>query len=188
MSGEITRLLAEVRAGNPDAESKLASLAYVELHRIAARCMRRERPQHTLQTTALVHEAYLGLVKMNDRTWQNRNHFFAVAAQMMRRILIDHARGRNAAKRRGFQEHMSLDDLAVRLDMDQEQLLAIDEALIRLASWDPRQSRIVEMRFFAGLTEQEISEVLGVSPRTVKREWKVARAWLHGELSRAASQ
>jgi len=183
MPGEITELLAEVRSGKREAESRLASLAYDELHRIAARYMRRERPDHTLQATILVDEAYLQLVKQEDRSWQNRSHFFAVAAQVMRRILIDHARSRNAAKRGRTHVKLRLDEVFVFSDDRCEELIALDQALTRLAAWDPRQSKIVELRFFTGLTEEEIGEVLGVSPRTVKREWRVARAWLHGELS-----
>lgn len=183
MPGEITQLLAEVREGNSGAESRLASLVYDQLHHIAARYMQRERRDHTLQATVLVHEAYLDLVNQADRTWQNRSHFFAVAAQLIRRILIDHARSRNAAKRGGPRGTLRLDDVLVFSEAKYDELIAIDEALTRLAGWDTRQSRIVELRFFAGLTEEEIAEVLGISVRTVKREWKVAKAWLHGELS-----
>ena len=183
MPGEITGLLAEIRGGNRDAESQLAAHAYAELHRIAARYMSRERPDHTLQATILVDEAFLQLVKQEDRSWQNRSHFFAAAAQVMRHILIDHARSRNATRRGGPHAKLQLDDVVVFSDARCEELIALDEALSRLATWDPRQSRIVELRFFTGLTEEEIAEALGISPRTVKREWQVAKAWLHGELS-----
>lgn len=181
--GEITELLAQVRDGNSAAQSHLATLVYDELHRIASRYMRMERPDHSLQATALVDDVYVHLVKREDRSWQNRSHFFAVAAQIMRRILIDHARSRNATKRGGGRVVVNLDDVVVISDQKCEELMAVDEALSHLAEWDPRLSRIVEMRFFAGLTEEEIAEVLGISPRTVKRNWRVAKAWLHGELS-----
>jgi RNA polymerase sigma-70 factor (ECF subfamily) len=185
--GEITELLAQARLGDGAAESHLAALVYDELHRIASRYMCKERPDHSLQATALVDDAYVRLVMKEDRSWQNRSHFFAVAAQIMRRILIDHARSRNAAKRSGHRAMVRLDDVVVISDQKCEELMAVDEALSRLAEWDPRLSRIVEMRFFAGLTEEEIAEVLGVSPRTVKRDWKVAKAWLHVELSGAST-
>ncbi|HEV3202525.1 MAG TPA: sigma-70 family RNA polymerase sigma factor [Bryobacteraceae bacterium] len=183
MPGEITKLLAEVQSGDRRAESQLAVLVYGELHRMAARYMRREQADNSLQATILVHEAYLRLVNQEDQTWQNRAHFFATAARLMRQILIDHARNRNAAKRGGPHVDLRLDDLIVVSDDRLEQVIAIDEALTRLAERDARLARIVEMRFFAGLTEEEIAEVLGVSPRTVKRDWRVAKAWLHGELS-----
>jgi RNA polymerase sigma factor (TIGR02999 family) len=183
MAGEITQLLAEIRNGDRGAESRLAPLVYDELHRIASRYMHQERPDHTLQSTILVHEAYLQLVKQEDRNWQNRSHFFAIAAQLMRRVLVDHARSRNAAKRGGRQVKLQLEDVLVFSDAKCEELIVIDQALTRLAELDARQSRIVELRFFTGLTEEEIGEVLGISSRTVKREWLVAKAWLHGELS-----
>ena len=183
MPGEITQLLAEVRSGNRDAESRLASVVYHELHRMASRYMHHERPDHSLQATILVHEAYLQLVNQEERNWQNRSHFFALAAQIMRRILIDHARSRHALKRGGAGVKVQLDDVVVFSDDKCEELIAVDEALTRLAARDARLGRVVELRFFAGLTEVEIGSVLGVSPRSVKRDWKVAKAWLHGELS-----
>jgi RNA polymerase sigma factor (TIGR02999 family) len=185
--GEITELLAEVRDGKPAAQSRLAELVFDELHRIASYYMRRERPDHSLQATVLVDDAYLHLVNQDERNWENRSHFFAVAAQIMRRILIDHARSRNAAKRGGGIAEIDLDDALVIAEDKFEELIAVDLALTRLAEWDARLARIVEMRFFAGLTEEEIGEALGVSPRTVKRDWKVAKAWLHGELSGIAT-
>jgi RNA polymerase sigma-70 factor, ECF subfamily len=181
--GEITELLAEVRDGKTAAKSRLAVLVYDELHRIASCYMRRERPDHSLQATLLVDDAYLNLVNQEDRNWQNRSHFFAVAAQLMRRILIDHARNRNAAKRGGGRPEVQLDDALVIAEDKFEELLAVDQALTHLAEVDPRLAQIVEMRFFAGLTEDEIAEALGISLRTVKRDWQVAKAWLHGELS-----
>jgi len=183
MPGEITELLAEVRDGNSASESRLAELVYDQLHGIADRYMRYERPDHSLQATVLVDDAYLHLVNQEDRTWQNRSHFYAVAAQVMRRILIDHARTRNAAKRGGGRAIIQLDDAVILTEDKCEELLAVDQALTNLGAWDPRLARIVEMRFFAGLTEEEIAEVLGVSSRTVKRDWQVAKAWLHGELT-----
>lgn len=185
--GEITELLAEVRDGKPAAQSRLAELVYDELHRIASCYMRRERPDHSLQATVLVDDAYLHLVNQEERSWENRSHFFAVAAQIMRRILIDHARSRKAAKRGGGLAEIHLDDALVIAEDKFEELIAVDLALSRLAEWDARLARIVEMRFFAGLTEEEIAEALGISPRTVKRDWKVAKAWLHGELSGIAT-
>jgi RNA polymerase sigma factor (TIGR02999 family) len=182
-NAKITQLLAEVRGGNAEAESRLASVVYDELHRLAARYMRGERPNHSLQATILVHEAFIRLVDQDDRSWQNRSHFFAAAAQIMRRILIDYARNRRAEKRGGGQPVVQLDDAMVFSDDNCEEWIAVDQALDRLAERDARLARIVEMRFFVGLTEEEIGEVLGVSPRTVKRDWKVAKAWLHGELS-----
>jgi RNA polymerase sigma factor (TIGR02999 family) len=181
--GEITHLLSEIRDGSPSAEARLAVLVYDELHRIATRYMRKERPDHSLQATVLVDDAYLRLVHQEERNWQNRSHFFAVAAQIMRRILIDHARGRQAHKRGGGRAIASLDDVVVISEDKCEELIAVDEALTHLAERDPRLSRIVEMRFFAGLTEEEIAEALGISARTVKRDWRVAKAWLYGELS-----
>jgi RNA polymerase sigma-70 factor, ECF subfamily len=182
MEAEITRLLAEIRGGNTEAQSRLASLVYDELHRLAAGYMYRERPDHSLQATILVHEAFIRLVDRDGRSWQNRSHFFAAAAQIMRRILIDYARARRSAKRGGAQPKVQIENAIVVSDDNCEEVIAVDQALIRLAERDPRLSRIVELRFFAGLTEEEIGEALGISPRTVKREWKVAKAWLHGEL------
>ncbi len=184
--GEITQLLGELNAGNAEAVTRLTELVYDELHRIASRAMNGERRDHTLQATVLVHEAYIQLVNREDQSWQNRAHFFAVAAQLMRRILIDHARARQAAKRGGRQVKVQLDDIAVFSDDHCDELIIIDEALVRLWERDERLCRVVELKFFGGLTEEEIAEVLSISPRTVKRDWKVAKAWLHGELSTPA--
>jgi RNA polymerase sigma-70 factor, ECF subfamily len=178
----ITRLLADVQGGNQEARSRLASLVYDELHRLAARFMRGERSGHTLQATVLVHEAFMRLVDQSDQSWQNRAHFFAVAAQVMRRLLIDYARSRKTLKR-GAGIKVELDDAMIVSEQRCDEWIAVDEALDRLADRDLRLSRIVEMRFFAGLTEQEIGEVLQVSARTVKRDWRVAKAWLAGELA-----
>jgi RNA polymerase sigma-70 factor (ECF subfamily) len=183
MAGEITHLLAEVGSGNQAALSRLAALVYDELHQIAARSMGRERQDNTLQATVLVHEAYTRIVIQQERTWLNRAHFFAVSAQLMRRILIDHARARNTIKRGGGELTLRIDDVVAVSDDHCEELLIIDQALTRLSQWDDRLCRIVELKFFGGLTDEEIGEVLGISPRTVKRDWKVAKAWLRGELS-----
>jgi len=180
--GEITELLAELRAGNRSAESKLMPLIYHELRRLAARYMAQERTDHTLQPTALVHEAYLRVIDQRHVKWQNRAHFFGVAAQQMRRILVDHARAHRSKKRGGSQEKVALDEALIYSRDKSGELLAVDEALSRLAERDARQARIVELRFFVGLTEEESAEVLGISARTVKRDWNVARAWLYKEI------
>jgi RNA polymerase sigma-70 factor (ECF subfamily) len=183
-SGEVTQLLQGLRAGDREAEGKLLDVVYGELHRIAARHMRRERIDHTLQATALIHEAYVRLIDQPTKDWQNRSHFYGVAAQVMRRILVDYARTHRSAKRGGEQHKVSLDD-ALLLTMEQsDELVALDEALSRLAQFDLRQSRIVELRYFGGLSEAEIAQTLGVSSRTVKRDWRVAKAWLYGELNK----
>jgi RNA polymerase sigma-70 factor, ECF subfamily len=185
--GEITILLGEARQGSKAAQETLASLVYSELRRIALRHMGRERSDHTLQATALVNDAYIKLMAQN-RSWQNRAHFFAVASSLMRRILVDYAREHSAAKRGGGRGKVSLDNSAIRgepLDFGgSEEVLAVDEALSRLMVLDERQFRIVEMRFFGGMTDREIAAVLGISTRTVIREWTLARAWLHNELSK----
>jgi RNA polymerase sigma-70 factor (ECF subfamily) len=180
---EITRLLGEVRAGKPEAESVLINAVYGELRQIAARLLQRERPGHTLQPTALVNEAYLQLLGDANVDWKDRNHFFAAAAQSMRRILVDYARKRKAEKREGTRQKVELTDALAVSDDRLDEVLAIDEALTRLSEWAPRQSRIVVLRLFGGLTESEIADTLGIARRTVSREWNVARAWLHGELS-----
>ena len=182
-SGDLTKLLSEVAKGDKVAASQLVPLVYSQMRRLAAAYMRRERENHTLQATALVHEAYLKLV--DQRTdWQSRAHFFGVAAQVMRHILIDHARGHSRAKRGGAKEAVTLDEGLVFSDEKSEELLALDEALQRLAKLDTRQAKVVEMRFFGGLTVEETAEALSISPITVKRDWSLARAWLYGELER----
>ena len=186
-SDKVTRLLLEWGEGNQQALEALVPLIYKELRNLAHNFLYRERPGHTLQTTALVHEAYLKLIDQNDARWQNRAHFFAIAAQAMRRILIDSARKHAAAKRGGPQEKLSLDEVAdIALEPDIN-LLKLDEALHELAKIDPRQSRIVELRYFGGLTIEETAEVISVSPATVKREWVMARAWLHQEITESES-
>ena len=185
---DITRLLGEASAGNSQAASRLMEAIYPDLKRIAARYLRTERKGHTLQATALVNEAYMQLLSGAGEAanWHNRSHFFAMMGQVIRRILVDYARMRNAKKRDGARHKVELTDgLAISND-SLDDVIAVDEALARLAAWDPRQCRVVEMRFFAGLTEEEIAGVLGVSVRTVKRDWNLARAWLHGELNSGA--
>lgn len=180
---EVTQLLARFRSGDRDAESRLVSLVYTELRRMALLCLNRERPDHTLQPTALVHETFLRLAKGNQPEWEDRIHFFAVAGRLMRQILVDYARRHQAGKRGGPRERIPLgEDLAFSEDKS-HQLLSLDEALGRLAKQDERQSRIVEMKFFAGLNVEEMAEILEISPRTVKREWTMARAWLHREMT-----
>jgi RNA polymerase sigma factor (TIGR02999 family) len=182
MPGDITRLLADVQGGDRNAQSRLCSLVYEELHRIAGHYMYREQ-NDSLQPTMLVHDAFLRLVKQDDRSWQNRSQFFATAALTMRRLIVDHARRRNAAKRGGPENYVPLDEVSAMFDERCEEVLAVDEALQRLETFDPRICRIVEMRFFTGMTEEEVAESMGISLRTVKRDWKVARVWLHAELS-----
>jgi RNA polymerase sigma factor (TIGR02999 family) len=180
---EVTELLVDWRNGDQEALNNLIPLVYDELHRLARRYLRRERPNHTLQTTALVHEAYLRLVDENDGNWRNRAQFFAVASQLMRHILVDYARGHNAGKRGGNYKKVSFyEEMLVSGDKGPD-LMALDEALNSLATIDLEQSRVVELRVFGGLTVEETAEVLGVSPRTVKREWSMARAWLHRQIN-----
>jgi len=185
----VTRLLLEWSDGNQQALEEMLPLIYDELRHLAHNFLYRERPGHTLQTTALVHEAYLKLIDQRDARWQNRAHFFAIAAQAMRRILIDSARKHVAEKRGGGGEKLSLGEVAsISLEPD-DNLLALDEALNALAEIDPEQSRIIELRYFGGLTIEETAEVMKLSPATIKREWAMARAWLHhaltgGELTR----
>ncbi|MGA2271698.1 MAG: sigma-70 family RNA polymerase sigma factor [Bryobacteraceae bacterium] len=181
-AGEITVVLAALRRGDPSAEANLVALVYDEFRALARHFMRRERPDHTLQPTALVHEAYLRLLRDYPADWQSRAHFFAAAAIVMRRILVDHARQRAAAKRPGGKQRVELDDFMATASPRIEQLLILDQALSRLAEWDRRRARLVELLYFGGLTEQEAAEVLGVSVRTVKRDWSAARAWLQAQL------
>lgn len=179
---EVTALLTLLSKGDKTVIERLMPLVYDELHRRASVYMRRERSDHTLQTTALVHEAYLKLVQQRETTFKNRAHFFAVAAKLMRRILVDHARARLSAKRGGEQGPIALED-AHQLRTDTPNgLLAVEDALQKLQTLDPRQEQIVEMRFFGGLTVKETAEVLGVSTRTIEREWTMARAWLYLQL------
>jgi RNA polymerase sigma factor (TIGR02999 family) len=179
----VTLLLARLRDGNQDAANQLIPLVYAELRRMAGAYMQRERPGQTLQATALVHEAYMRLVDGQPGPWQNRAHFFAIAAHTMRQVLVDQARRRHAGKRGGASARKIAIDVDLLIAPDRlEDVLAIDEALERLAAIDPRQSRLIELRFFVGLNVEEVAEVMGISPVTVKREWRSAKAWLHREL------
>ena len=181
---DVTLLLTRLKDGDRGALDRLMPLVHDELRRLARAHMRRERADHTLQATALAHEAYMRMVDLDRIDWRDRAHFFAVAAGVMRRILIDHARKRRAARRGGGAPHVPLEE-GLRLAADRpDELVDLDEALERLAALDTRQARIVELRFFGGLSVEEAAVVLGVSPRTVKREWAVARAWLRAELGR----
>jgi RNA polymerase sigma factor (TIGR02999 family) len=179
----VTQLLVNWSNGDREALEHLAPLVYGELHRLASRYLRRERPGHTLQSTALVNEAYLRLIDQREVRWQNRAHFFGVAAQMIRRILVDHARNRQAHKRGAGAVKLSLDEAIATPEPKDLDLVALDDALEGLVKMDSQQARVVELRFFAGLSIEETAEVLGVSPATVKREWTTAKAWLYRELS-----
>ena len=184
--GDVTSLLAEIRRGNRSVESELIPLIYDELRRLAGYYMRRERPDHTLQATALVHEAFLRLSNQREVTWQNRAHFFAIAGTLMRRILVDHARAHSRGKRGGTEHKISLEEVALFSPEQSEELILLDEALTQLTEEHPRQSQIVELRFFGGLTVEEVAEILKISPKTVKRDWSVARAWLYREIRKGA--
>ena len=182
LTRNITHLLKEWSEGDQQALDELTPLVYEELRQQAARYLRKERPNHSLQATALINEAFLRLIDVKDVQWQNRAHFFAIAANLMRRILVDHARRRDAEKRGGSQVCLTLDEGLAWASEPDVDLLAIDEALDRLAVIDEQQARIVELRFFSGLTVEETATALGISPKTVKRDWSVARAWLKREI------
>lgn len=181
--GEVTLLLNELKLGNRDALGRLIPLVYRELRRLADHYLRAERVGHTIQPTALVHEVYLRLVAQDHPDWKNRAHFLAVAAQAMRRILVDYARARLTAKRAGNAVMTGLDRFEPGDELPLDEILVVDEALGRLAEFAPQQTRIVELRYFAGLTVEETAEAVGISPRTVKRDWAIASAWLRAELS-----
>ena len=180
---EVTRLLLAWSQGDQTALEKLTPLVYEELRRLAHRYMVRERPDHTLQTTALVNEAYLKLVDQRDTRWQNRAHYFGIAAKIMRRILLNHARDKHREKRGGAAVQVSLSDVAIVSNEKSAELLALDEALQRLAEFDDRKSQVVELRYFGGLSVEETAEVLKVSPATVMRDWNMAKAWLAREMT-----
>ena len=180
---DVSGLLAEWSKGNESAGEKLMPLVYKQLHQLAARHMARERSSHSLQATALVNEAYLRLVDQRQAHWQNRAHFFALASRMMRRILVDHARKRHYAKRGGGAGHVSLEDATIVSTAKDADLVALDDALTNLAAIDPKKSEIVELRYFGGLSIEEVAEVLKVAPITVRRHWNVAKAWLYDALS-----
>jgi RNA polymerase sigma factor (TIGR02999 family) len=179
----VTQLLGDWSRGDTDALERLIPLVEPELHRLAHHYMSRERAGHTLQTTALINEAYLRLVDNSKPTWQNRNHFVAAAAQLMRRIMVDHARERLSLKRGGGAVRVTLDETAWVTDARSEELLALDEALANLAALDSRKSLVVELRYFGGLTAEETAGFLNLSLRTVEREWNMAKAWLYRALS-----
>ena len=185
-STRLTTLIAQVRQGNDQAREELVTLVYPELRRIAARYMRQERPGHTLRATALVNEMYVRLFATSTMDWQSRAHFFAAVAREMRHILVDHARARDAKKRPDHRLAISLSDVDVAAD-EREDLLALNEALSRLESIDPRASRVVELRYFTGLSEREAAEALGISIATLKRDWTFARAWLLDQLRSGAA-
>jgi len=179
---DVTLLLNKLGDGDQNAAVQLVQLVYEELRKMASRHLRHERPGHTLQATALVHEAYIKLAGQRDAQWQNRAHFFGVASQLMRRILVDYARAQLRNKRGGKQQKVSLDDVLLVSPDRVDELLVVNDALARLEAMDPRQGRIVELRYFGGLTLEETAEVLHVSSKTVLREWNLAKAWLYGNL------
>lgn len=180
--GEVTRLLVAWSGGDAAALERLIPLVYDELRSLADRQLAGERGGHTLQPTAVVHEAYLKLVDQRQVTWRNRGHFFSVAAQVMRRLLVDHARRRGAQKRGGEETRVTLEDVAAETPAAEAEILAVDQALERLAALDATQAKVVELRYFGGLTLEEIAEVLGASPSTVGRAFRLAKAWLYREL------
>jgi RNA polymerase sigma factor (TIGR02999 family) len=183
---EVTQLLLQLTDGESAVLDDLLPLIYGELRHLAASYLRRERVSHTLQPTALVHEAYLRLIDQTQVRWQNRAHFFGVAAQMMRRILVDHARSHQAEKRGGDFQMLSFDEQIGGMAIERaSDLVALDEALERLAELDPQKSRVVELRFFGGLSVEETAEVLGVSAPTIKRQWRMAKAWLFGQVQKS---
>jgi RNA polymerase sigma factor (TIGR02999 family) len=180
---EISVILKDWSGGNRASADVLLTLVYDALRKIAGKYLRKERSGHTLQPTALVHEAYMKMIDISDINWQDRAHFFAVSANVMRHILVDHARAKLADKRGGDSERIALEDAISLSNEPNVDLLAVDEALNELAGFDEQQSRIVELRFFGGLTIEETAHVVGISPATVKREWAMAKAWLHRKLS-----
>jgi RNA polymerase sigma factor (TIGR02999 family) len=185
LPSQVTKLLQGWRAGEPSASDALLPLVYDELRRLAHYQLRNERPQHTLQSTALVNEAYLRLVGQNLPKWESRTHFFAIAAQLMRQILVDYARRHRASKRGSGVCALALDDAVALPQRNNIDVVALDDALTALAEIDPRQSRVVELRFFAGLSLDETADVMGIATATVQRDWTAARAWLHREISRS---
>ena len=182
-SQQITSLLVEWGNGDPTALEKLMPLVYDELRRMARRFMRRQSAGHTFQTTELIHEAYLKLARSGENSWQNRAHFFGVAAQAMRHILVDYARSKHSRKRGGWQERVTLDERFAAAPPNSDEILLLDDAMRQLAALDERKCRVVELKYFGGLTTEEIAEVLKISPETVKRDWRFSRSWLLRELS-----
>ena len=188
LRADVTELLKRHTDGDPQALAELIPLVYKELQKLASHYLQGERPGHTLQATALVHEAYIRLVEHKEIDWKNRSHFFAVAALTMRRILVDYARKHRAVKRGGDSPQISLERDAVFSREQSPELLAIDELLTKLAKLDPQEARIVELRYFAGLSVGQTAEVVGVSPATVKREWSIAKAWLTREMKKSGTE
>jgi RNA polymerase sigma-70 factor, ECF subfamily len=184
-TSNVSLLLAEIRRGDREALDRLLPLVYAELRRIAGRYMRRERGDHTLQPTALVNEAYMRLVDQREKNWQNRAHFFGIAAHLMRRILVDYARSQGYAKRGGGARTLPLDEALVFARERSGEVIALDDALKALSAIDPRKCQVVELRYFGGLTFEEVAEVLGVSLITAKRDWNLAKSWLTRELSKS---
>jgi RNA polymerase sigma factor (TIGR02999 family) len=180
---QITQLLEQVRQGDREARAMLAAAVYPELKRAASERTRRERPNHTFQPTALVNEAFLRLIEANQINSQNRSHFFAIAAELMRQILVDYARRRLAAKRGGGAEVVAFEDWQSGIEERPDTVIELDRLITRLSALDRRQAQVVELRYFSGLSEDEIAEALGISPRTVRRDWNMARAWMKKELS-----
>jgi RNA polymerase sigma-70 factor, ECF subfamily len=188
LPGDVTALLNKLADGDQEAATQLVPLVYEELHRLAARRLRHEPPGPRLQTTELLHEAYIKLTAQRSVRWQNRAQFFAVASQAMRRILVDYARTQQRVKRGGKQEKVSLDEVLLVSPDRTDELIAVNESLLRLEKLDPRQGRIVELRYFGGLTVDEVADVLGVSSKTVMREWNTAKAWLYGDLKESGGR
>ena len=187
MGDDITLLLNQLTQGKAEAQEQLMLVIYRELRRLAGAHLRRERSDHTLQATALVNEAFLKLVENQNCTWQNRNHFFAIASTMMRRVLVDYARKRNRQKRGAGERPVEFEEEMFLSEQKSAEILELDNALERLYELEPRQVRVIELRFFGGLTVDQSADVLGVSPKTVKRDWNVARAWLHRDLKSGGS-
>lgn len=184
---DLTRILERIDQGHPEAAGELLPLVYAELRHLAARKLAREQPGQTLQATALVHEAWLRLSGEGNAKWNGRSHFFAAAAEAMRRILIENARRKRAVRHGGGQQRLDLDGLEIPADFKQDQLLALDEALERLTTQDPAKAEVVKLRFFVGLANEEVAEVMGISVGTVKRYWTFARAWLYREIGSGRS-
>lgn len=187
-SEDVTALLSDSVNGDPTAASKLFPLLYDELRRLALSYMKRERSDHTLQPTALVHEAYIKLVQRGSLDWKGRAHFFGIAARVMRTVLIDHARAHLREKRGGGQSPIPMDEVFIFSPEKSHELVRLEQALERLTKIDPRQGKIVELRFFGGLTVEQTADLLEISPKTVKRDWSMAKAWLHGELKRSDNE
>ncbi|HQR35264.1 MAG TPA: sigma-70 family RNA polymerase sigma factor [Blastocatellia bacterium] len=186
-SPDVTQLLRNWQGGDQAARDQLLGIVYDELRRQAARYLRRERPDHTLQPTALVHEAYLQLIDQSRVSWENRAHFFGAAARLMRRVLVDHARAHQAEKRGSGEEKLALDEAIAVPESKDLNILALNDALEELARLDEQQSRIVELRYFGGLSIEETATITGVSPATVKREWAMAKVWLHNQIKRTSA-